>query len=211
MGGFGVKGRQKLTGTLTLNLNMEPLFFKTPAEFRAWLEDHHKTMAELLVGFHKTGSGKQSMTWPESVDQALCYGWIDGIRRSVGEESYSIRFTPRKSKSTWSAVNIRKIAELTEAGLMKPAGIAAFQKREESNSVIYSHENPNVMLDPAFEREFMKNKDAWAFFNAQAPSYRRIAIFLVMKGKAEATRKRNLVQLIDDSAKGLRLKQLRRD
>ncbi|MGQ2982528.1 YdeI/OmpD-associated family protein [Flavobacterium sp.] len=119
---------------------MEPHFFKTPADFRKWLDKNHETKTELLVGFYKTGTGKASMTWPESVDQALCYGWIDGVRRSLGEESYTIRFTPRKPTSIWSAVNIDKMADLQKKGLVQPAGLAAFEKRTESKSRVYSHE-----------------------------------------------------------------------
>ena len=119
---------------------MEPTFFATPEDFRAWLEAHHDTATELLVGFHKKGSGRPSITWPESVDQALCFGWIDGVRRRIDDDSYSIRFTPRKQRSNWSVVNVRRVGELTELGLMRPAGLAAFERRSDDRTAIYAYE-----------------------------------------------------------------------
>src|SRR5947199_8664703 len=131
----------------------EPIFFGTPAVFGAWLGENHADESELLVGFHKTSSGRPSMTWPESVDQALCFGWIDGVRRSLGEDSYTIRFTPRKPRSTWSAINVKRAQELIEAGLMRPAGLAAFERRSEDRSAIYAYEQrKDAKLDPAAER-----------------------------------------------------------
>ena len=128
---------------------MEPTFFATPEDFRAWLEEHHDTETELLVGFHKKGSGRPSITWPESVDQALCFGWIDGVRRRIDDDSYSIRFTPRKQRSTWSAVNVRRVGELTELGLMRPAGVAAFERRSDDRTAIYAYEQRKTAeLDP---------------------------------------------------------------
>ena len=178
---------------------MEPQSFPDQNDFRVWLKKKHAREAELLVGFYKTNSGKPSMTWPESVDQALCFGWIDGVRRSINEESYSVRFTPRKKKSTWSAINIRKVDELTKAGLMQPAGIAGFEQRKEDNSKIYSYENEAKELSPAFEKEFQKNKKAWEYFNKQAPSYKRTAVFNIMNAKTEETSKKRLARLIKDS------------
>ena len=140
---------------------MKPLFFETPAAFRKWLEKNHSSATELLVGFHKRGSGKPSMTWPESVDQALSYGWIDGVRRRIDDDSYSIRFTPRKSISNWSAINIARVAELTKLGLMRHAGLRAFEKRREDKSSIYAYENAVRTLDPADEKTFRANRKAW--------------------------------------------------
>jgi uncharacterized protein YdeI (YjbR/CyaY-like superfamily) len=180
---------------------MKPVFFTTPAKFRAWLEKHHDSAQELLVGFHKKGSGKQSITWPESVDQALCFGWIDGVRRSIDATSYSIRFTPRRSRSIWSAVNIRRAEELIQQGLMRPAGQRAFEDRMEDRSGIYSYEQrQSAELDPAYERRFRDNERAWAFFQAQAPGYRKTAVYWVVSAKKEETRERRLATLIEDSA-----------
>ena len=190
---------------------MEPIFFETPAEFRAWLEEHHADEAELLVGFHKKGSGRPSMTWPESVDQALCFGWIDGVRRGIDEHSYTIRFTPRKARSTWSVVNVKRAKELIEEGLMRPAGLAAFERRSEDRSGIYAYEQrEEAKLDPAAEKEFRANQKAWAFFSDQAPSYRRTATHWVIRAKKEETRRRRLKALIEDSAAGRTLRHLTR-
>ena len=190
---------------------MEPTFFSTPEEFRDWLEAHHETSGELLVGFYKKGSGKLSITWPESVDEALCFGWIDGIRRSRDADSYTIRFTPRKARSTWSAVNIKRVAELTAQGRMRPAGLRAFAARAEDNSGIYAYENKDTAtLDPAAEAQFRTNAAAWAFFQAQPAGYRRTAIWWVISAKQETTRARRLATLIDDSAHGRPIRQLDR-
>lgn len=184
---------------------MEPHFFASPAAFRAWLKKHHASATELLVGFYKKDSGKSSITWPESVDQALCFGWIDGVRRRIDDVSYSIRFTPRKPVSNWSAINIARVAELTKLGLMQPAGLRAFEKRREEKSAIYAYENAVRTLDPADEKRFRANRKAWQFFNAQAPSYRRVCIYWVTSAKKEETRARRLATLIDDSANGRRV------
>jgi uncharacterized protein YdeI (YjbR/CyaY-like superfamily) len=190
---------------------MEPIFFEVPAEFRAWLEEHHADEAELLVGFHKKGTGRPSLTWPESVDQALCFGWIDGVRRSLGEHSYTIRFTPRKARSTWSAVNIKRAKELIEQELMRPAGLAAFERRSDDRSRIYAYEQrKQAKLDPAAEQEFRANSKAWAFFSEQAPSYRRTATYWVISAKKEETRRKRLKTLIEDSAAGRTLRHLTR-
>ena len=155
---------------------MEPTFFATPEDFRAWLEQHHDTDSELLVGFHKKGSGQPSITWPESVDQALCFGWIDGVRRRIDDARYSIRFTPRKARSTWSAVNVKRVGALTAEGLMHPAGVAAFERRSADKTAIYSYEqHKTATLDPEQERRFKADEQAWAWFQAQPPSYRRTA------------------------------------
>lgn len=180
---------------------MKPTFFAKPSEFRAWLKKHHHTAPELLVGFFKKDSGTPSMTWPESVDEALCFGWIDGVRRRVSAEAYSIRFTPRRATSNWSAVNIGRVAELTKVGRMQPAGTAAFERRTANKSVVYSYEQKEPPgLDPAYEKRFRANRKAWGFFNAQASWYRRNSVRWIMTAKAEATRLRRLQQLIDTSA-----------
>jgi uncharacterized protein YdeI (YjbR/CyaY-like superfamily) len=184
---------------------MKPTFFATPSQFRSWLKKHHKTADELLVGFYKRGSGKPSITWPESVDEALCVGWIDGVRNSLGDEAYTIRFTPRRKGSIWSAVNIKRAGELTKAGLMRPAGLAAFALRDEKKSAIYAYEQRKTTeLDRAYEKKFRANKKAWAFFEAQPPWYQRQVRYYVMSAKNEATRVRRLDALIDRSAKGKR-------
>src|SRR5881394_263753 len=143
---------------------MTPTFFKTQPDFRKWLAKNHDKATELLVGFYKVGSGKPSMTWPESVDQALCFGWIDGVRRRIDDHSYSIRFTPRKPTSIWSSINTKKVEELIKSGQMKPAGLMAFEKRKENKSRIYSYENEPAKLSREFEKKFRANKKAWAFF-----------------------------------------------
>jgi uncharacterized protein YdeI (YjbR/CyaY-like superfamily) len=183
---------------------MKPTFFKTPRDFRDWLEKNHKTARELWVGFHKKGTGKPSITWPESVDQALSFGWIDGIRKSVDEGAYMIRFTPRRPTSKWSAVNVKRIAELSEQGLMQPAGRAAFEGRDLTKAP-YSYEPRTGELDPAFEKRFKANRKAWTFFNAQAPYYRRTLCWWVMSAKQEETRLRRLERLIEASANGKRV------
>jgi uncharacterized protein YdeI (YjbR/CyaY-like superfamily) len=185
-------------------------FFETPSEFRAWLEAHHDTETEFWVGFHKKGSGRPSITWPEAVDQALCFGWIDGIRKSVDESSYANRFTPRKAKSTWSKVNIAKVARLKEQGVMMPAGLRAFEARDDARSGIYSFEQDQHTLDPAYERQFQENGAAWEFFQAQPPGYRRIVSFWVMSAKRGETRLKRLATLIEDSEHGRRIALLTR-
>jgi uncharacterized protein YdeI (YjbR/CyaY-like superfamily) len=190
-----------------------PTFFATPAELRAWLEAHHATQPELLVGFYKKGSGKPSITWPESVDEALCYGWIDGVRRSLGDEAYTIRFTPRKKRSVWSNVNIRRAGELIAEGRMRPAGLAAFEARTGERSGVYSFEQKDqekVVFDEAQARQFQADPKAWEFFQAQAPWYRRTATWWVISAKKEATRAKRLATLIADSAAGRPIRGLDR-
>ncbi len=184
---------------------MKPTFFESPAGFRQWLERNHDKASELLAGFYKKDSGRPSMTWPESVDQALCFGWIDGIRKRIDDISYSIRFTPRKRGSIWSAVNIRRANELAAAGLMTSAGRRAFEQRDEEKSRIYSYERATAALSPQYEKAFRKSKKGWSYFNEQAPSYRRLAIHWIMSAKKDETRQRRLATLIGDSAKGRRL------
>jgi uncharacterized protein YdeI (YjbR/CyaY-like superfamily) len=187
----------------SLPRDMKPTFFETPADFRAWLESNHDTEQELWVGFHKKGTGRRSITWPEAVDQALCFGWIDSVRRSVDGDSYMTRFTPRKARSTWSEVNIKRAEELMRQGLMHPAGRAAYERRTEERSGIYSYEQrKEANLTPAQERSFRANVKAWEFFLAQTPSYRRAVIWWVVSAKREETRRKRLAQLIEDSARG---------
>jgi uncharacterized protein YdeI (YjbR/CyaY-like superfamily) len=178
---------------------MKPTFFEKPEDFRAWLQKNHATNTELLVGFYKKSSGKPSITWKESVDQALCFGWIDGVRRSLDADSYTIRFTPRTPRSTWSAVNIDRATELKRLGLMTPAGLAAFERRSDERSRIYSYERENATLDRASEKLFRSDRKAWAFFERQAPSYKRAAVWWVTSAKREETRARRLATLIEDS------------
>jgi uncharacterized protein YdeI (YjbR/CyaY-like superfamily) len=190
---------------------MEVTFFESPAAFRVWLDEHHETVKELWVGFYKKSSGRPSITWPESVDEALCFGWIDGIRKSVDDISYTIRFTPRKPRSNWSAVNIARVAELTRLGRMRPAGNKAFEQRVVEKSGVYSHEQRHTtQLDEAFEQQFRANPAAWDFFQAQPAGYRRMAIWWVVSAKKEATRLKRLATLIDDSAHGRRIAELAR-
>ena len=181
---------------------MKPLFFPTPGKWRAWLARHHASQTELLVGFYKRDAGKLSITWPESVDEALCFGWIDGIRRSLGAESYTIRFTPRKSTSTWSAVNIRRMAELERAGLVMPAGRRAFAARTQSKSAIYAYEQDRktAKLSPADVKTFEASPKAWAFYQKQPPWYQRVTSWWVISAKRPETRAKRLAQLIDDCA-----------
>lgn len=183
-----------------------PTFFETPADFRNWLKKHHATYTEFLVGFYKRGSGKPSITWPESVDQALCFGWIDGVRKRVDDEAYTIRFTPRKKGSIWSAVNIKRANELIEMGLMQPAGLRAFEARSEEKSRIYSYERETAAFAPADEKRFRANRKAWTFFSAQAPWYRRNLTYWVVNAKRPETRAKRLAILIDASAEGRRLR-----
>lgn len=184
---------------------MAPKFFKDQYAFRAWLEKNHKKETELLVGYYKVDSGKPSMTWSESVDQALCFGWIDGIRRSVDDEAYTIRFTPRKTTSNWSVVNIRKVEELTKQGLMMPAGIEAFSHRKDEKSGIYGYENRPKALPEEYAAIFRKDRKAWEFFSSIAPSYQRAVAHWVVSGKKEETRQVRLAKLIAASAKGKRV------
>lgn len=189
---------------------MEPMFFATPADFRAWLETHHKDTSELLVGFFKVGSGRPSVTWPESVDEALCFGWIDGVRRGLGPESYTIRFTPRRPHSNWSVVNIKRVAELSAQGRMTDAGLQAFAQRSGDRYSVYSYEQQDAEFGPIFESRFRANPAAWDYFQAQPPWYRRAATQWVISAKREETRIRRLDTLIADSAAGRTIAPLTR-
>jgi uncharacterized protein YdeI (YjbR/CyaY-like superfamily) len=190
---------------------MKPKFFATPEQFRDWLAAHHEKKAELLVGFYKRGTGRPSMTWRESVGEALCYGWIDGVRHSLGDGAYSIRFTPRKPSSIWSAINVARVAELDKLGKMTLAGRRAFAARTPERTGVYSHErNAAATLAREDEQKLRANAKAAAFFDAQPPGYRRTATHWVISAKRAATRERRLDQLIADSAKGQTLGPLTR-
>jgi uncharacterized protein YdeI (YjbR/CyaY-like superfamily) len=178
---------------------MMPVFFETQLVFRKWLELNHQKEKELMVGFYKVNSGKPSMTWSESVDQALCFGWIDGIRKSIDKESYQIRFTPRRETSIWSLVNIKKIEHLTKQGLMHPAGIAIYEKRSEDCSRLYTYEKVDESLSPEFEKQFKANKKAWEYFQNLAPSYVKISKKWIMSAKRETTRVKRLEEIIAES------------
>jgi uncharacterized protein YdeI (YjbR/CyaY-like superfamily) len=182
-----------------------PRFFASPLEFRAWLRDHHDSATELVVGFHRKATGRPTMTWSESVDEALCYGWIDGVRRALDDERYTIRFTPRKPKSNWSRVNIAKVAALIAEGRMQPAGMAAWALRTEERSGVYSFERQAVAFDADSEARFRKHAKAWRFFQAQPPGYRKQMTARVMSAKRAETRERRLTALIEASARGERL------
>jgi uncharacterized protein YdeI (YjbR/CyaY-like superfamily) len=190
---------------------MDPVFFETAAELRAWLERHHADRDELWVGLYKKASGKPSVTWPEVVDEALCFGWIDGVRRSFGPDSYVNRITPRRPRSNWSAINIKRVGELIEDGRMTPAGLAAFEARTDDRSAIYSYEQRrDATLDADQEERFRSVPEAWAWFQARPPSYRRAAVHWVVSAKRPETRARRLQALIDDSAAGRAIKPLTR-
>ena len=181
-------------------------FFATPEAFRAWLAAHHQSSTELWVGFFRKGSGEPSITWPEAVDEALCVGWIDGVRKRVDERRYANRFTPRTPRSTWSAVNIARVAELTRLGRMQPAGLAAFARRTEARSGTYAYEQrESAALEPAAEQTFRADATAWTFFQSQAPSYQRTIIWWVVSAKREETRRKRLAAIIAASAQGRRL------
>jgi uncharacterized protein YdeI (YjbR/CyaY-like superfamily) len=180
----------------------EPTFFSTQALFREWLANNHNAEKELIVGFYKTKSGYLSMTWSQSVDQALCYGWIDGVRRSLGEDSYQIRFTPRRKNSVWSPVNLEKIKKLTELGLMQPAGIEIFNIRQESKPSNYAFRQKNLKLPTEYETQFKQNIKAWDYFQSLAPSYQKLSIHWVISAVQEKTKTKRLNELIASSELG---------
>jgi uncharacterized protein YdeI (YjbR/CyaY-like superfamily) len=184
-------------------------YFRSPAEFRSWLAKHHARASELLVGFHRKDSGRPSLPWPESVAEALCFGWIDGIRRRVDETRYTIRFTPRRTRSIWSNVNIRIARELVKSGRMRPAGLRAFEARKEYRSGIYSFEQRTVELPPKYARVLRKNAKAHAFFESSGANYRKAAMWWIVSAKQEATRLRRLASLVENSAKGERVPPFR--
>jgi len=187
------------------DLLMKIKYFKSAHDFRRWLEKNHAITQEVWVGYYKKSSRQPSMTWPESVDGALCFGWIDGIRKSVDDLRYTIRFTPRRRGSIWSAVNIKRARELSDKDLMKPPGMAAFDARKENRSGIYSYEQRSTNLDAPYEKRLRQNKAASDFFYAQPPSYRKAIGWWVVSAKQEATRLKRLQKLIEESANGKRL------
>jgi uncharacterized protein YdeI (YjbR/CyaY-like superfamily) len=187
---------------------MDVTFFKSAAEWRVWLEANHDKATELVVGFYKKDSGRQNMTYQESLDQALAFGWIDGIRRSIDENAYSMRFTPRKPRSTWSAINIKRVGELIERGLMHPAGLKAFNERDATKQGRYSNEQEKIELPPEYEAQFRANAQAWEHFQSRPPSYRKTATWWVISAKQEATRLKRLATLIEDSAAGRKIAPL---
>ena len=190
---------------------MPATFFPTLVDLRDWFAKNAGSSVELLVGLYKKDSGKPSITWPESVDEALCVGWIDGIRKSINESSYSIRFTPRKTSSNWSAVNIKRVAELIAQNRMTPAGLKAFEARRDDRSAIYTYEQRHTAeLTAAETEQFMANKQAWTWFQVATPSYRKTALHWVVSAKREETRQKRLTTLIEDSANGIKIAQLRR-
>jgi uncharacterized protein YdeI (YjbR/CyaY-like superfamily) len=188
----------------------DAIFFETPGELRAWLEEHHATASEVWVGYYKKGSGRRSLTWSEVVDEALCFGWIDGKTQRIDEHRYRQRLSPRRRTSNWSAVNVAKVAELRAQGRMTPAGEAAFAARREDSPGTLSYEQRHeAAFDAEQEAAFRANARAWEWFSAQSPSYRTMATFWVLSAKRPETRARRLATLIDDAAHGRRIAQLR--
>lgn len=190
---------------------MNPVFFADSQELREWLAAHSAGAREAWIGLYRKGSGRPSITWPELVDQLLCFGWIDGIRKSIDEQSYMIRVTPRKPGSNWSAVNLRRVPELIELGMVQPPGVAAWEARDERRALQYTYEREHAVLGPELESLFRAEPEAWEFFQAQPPSYRKSAIIWVVTAKRDETRKRRLQVLITDSARGQRIGLLRRE
>jgi uncharacterized protein YdeI (YjbR/CyaY-like superfamily) len=188
--------------------HMKLQFFKSQNAFRRWLEANHQRASEVWLGIYKAGSGKGGLTYRQALDEALCYGWIDGVRKRVDDDSFTQRFSPRTANSRWSAVNVRRVKELTKLGLMRPAGIAAFERRR-GDQAGYSFEERPRQLPNQYEARFQRNARAWAFFSAQPPGYRRATIFWVTSAKKEETRRRRLQTLIEDSASGHRIDFMR--
>jgi len=189
---------------------MRPVYFRAPADLRKWFEANHASARELLVGYFKKGSGKPSVTWPESVDEALCAGWIDGIRRSIDEERYVIRFTPRKRGSIWSAINVRRALALSKEKRMRPAGLAAFAARRENKVGVYSYEKRPAGLVEPYRSLLEKNRRAWVFYEAQPGSYKRAVCWWVLSAKKDETRRKRLERLVATSAGGRRIPQFTR-
>ena len=185
---------------------MKPRFFKTPSDFRAWLETHHADTPELWVGFYKKASGRKGITYPEAVDMALCFGWIDGIKKRVDKDSYTHRFSPRGAGSIWSVINTRRATELVGLGMMAPRGLEVFERRDRAKTKLYSNENRPAAFAAALERTFRANPAAWTFFRAQPPGYQKLMIFYVMSAKKDEARLRRLAALIKSSAEGVRIR-----
>ena len=187
----------------------EAIFFATPLDFREWLDKNHDKLVEQWVGFYKKASGRPSITWPESVDEALCYGWIDGLRKSIDDISYRIRFTPRRPESHWSDVNIKRVGELSKQGLMLPSGLAAFERRKEKRSRKASYEQKAVTLGKEYESKLKANKKAWEDFQSRPPSYKKQVSWWIMSAKKEETRLKRLNALIESSIKHEKIPPLR--
>ena len=190
---------------------MAALFFKTPAELRKWFQKNHLKEKELLVGFYRKGVNKESINWSQAVDEALCVGWIDSIRQKIDDESYSNRFTPRKKSSNWSDVNIKRIKELIDAGLVLDAGKQVFENRDLRKQKSASFEQEKVEFLPQFLKKFKVNKKAWTFFEAQTNSYKKTATWHVISAKQDITQQKRLEILIHDSENGVHLKHLQRN
>jgi len=186
----------------------KPTFFRSASDFRRWLEKNHKRTPGLLIGFHRVGSGKAGMTYREALDEALCLGWIDGLRKRYDATSYTVRFSPRVNGSIWSVINTTRMTRLIELGRVHPAGMQVFNQRDQKKSKLYSYEVGNCQLDAAYMRQFRSNPTAWEFYQAQAPWYRRVSCYWVMSAKQEETRLRRLETLIEDSSHGRRIKLL---
>jgi uncharacterized protein YdeI (YjbR/CyaY-like superfamily) len=187
---------------------MKLVFFPAQKDLRKWFEKNHKKEKELFIGYYKVSSGKPSVSWSQTVDEAICFGWIDGVRRSIDNESYCIRFTPRNPQSNWSAININKVKELTNLGLMKSEGLTAFSFRKEEKSKTYSYENPAESFDKSFEKKFKANKQAWKYFESTALSYQKTTTRWVMSAKQEETRLKRLNELISDCELGKKIKAM---
>jgi uncharacterized protein YdeI (YjbR/CyaY-like superfamily) len=190
----------------TRRTSAKPTYFATPEAFRTWLDRNSASVNELLVGFRKVGSGKPSITWPQSVDEALCVGWIDGVRKRIDDTAYTIRFTPRKPGSIWSAINIAKVNELIAAGRMRAAGLAAFERRTERRSRIYAYEKPETALAPDELTRFRRERNAWAFFEKCPPGYRKVMLYWITSAKRPETRLTRFDKLIATCAAGKRLR-----
>jgi uncharacterized protein YdeI (YjbR/CyaY-like superfamily) len=188
--------------------SLTPLFFPTQSHLRKWFEKNHKKADELWVVYYKKSSGKPSITWQESVDEALCFGWIDGLRKSIDDESYKIRFTPRRKSSNWSAVNIKRMNELIKLGLVMPAGLEVFNNRDVKKTNLYSFERENVKLSKEFEKKIKANKKAWDYFQSLAPTYKKPSIWWVMSAKKEETKLKRLDTLIKCSEEGRKIPPL---
>lgn len=205
--GFYKLGFEKRVDIYILTLQyMTATFFTDQLEFRNWLKKNHKKETAIIVGFYKKSTGKPSMIWSESVDQAICFGWIDGIRKTIDKDSYSIRFTPRNPSSNWSAVNIKKAEELIKKGLMQPAGLVLYKNRKEDKAKLYSYENKPTQLPEDYEKKFKENKKAWEFFTSQSPSYQKTIFYYILSAKQPATQLSRLDKVIKESEQQKRLK-----
>lgn len=191
--------------------DLKPKFFKTDSDLHKWLKANHKKKDELIIGFYKVSSGKKGITPAEALDEMLCFGWIDGIRHKIDEESYQNRYTPRRANSIWSQVNIKKVKELIKQGRMQPAGMEAYNSITKKRINKYSFEQKEIKLEPEYEKTFKRDNKGWTFFQNQPPSYRKPALWWVVSAKQEETRRRRLDSLIKDSNEGLRIKELRRN